>query len=113
MLTQQVLAGVRFIWSRKLNHQLISIRNIRLSQNGNVKIGKARIIKQCYKLNVHSDPTIQPVDGDQTSADANSLGALMLELMREKRATLTSTALDVWSDEAINFVEALLLIDPT
>jgi hypothetical protein len=30
----------------------------------------------------------------------------MLELMREKRETLTSTALDVWSDEAINFVEA-------
>jgi hypothetical protein len=55
---------------------------------------------------VHSDPTIQPADGDQTSADASSLGTVMLELMREKRETLTSIALDVWSDEAINFVEA-------
>jgi hypothetical protein len=30
----------------------------------------------------------------------------MLELMREKKETLTSTALDVWSPEAINFVKA-------
>jgi hypothetical protein len=55
---------------------------------------------------VYSDPTFQPADGDQTSADVNSLGTLMSELMREKRETLTSTALDVWSDGAINFVEA-------
>jgi hypothetical protein len=109
VLTQQVLAGVRFIWSRKLDHQLISIWNIRLSQNGNVKIGKKRIVKQRYKLIVLSDPTIQPASGDQTSADVDSLGTVMLELMREKRETLTSTALDVWSDEAINFVEACSL----
>lgn len=37
MLIQQVLAGIRFIWSRKLDHQLISVRNIRLSQSVNFK----------------------------------------------------------------------------
>jgi hypothetical protein len=30
----------------------------------------------------------------------------MLQLIRQKRETLTSTALDPWSPEAINFVEA-------
>ena len=40
MLIQQVLTGIRFIWSRELDHQLISTHNIRISRNGDIKIGQ-------------------------------------------------------------------------
>ena len=43
VLMQQVLTGIRFIWSRNLDHQLISVRNIRVSRSGNVKIGEESI----------------------------------------------------------------------
>lgn len=52
------------------------------------------------------DPTIAPGVREQTSADLNSLGTVMLQLMGETRETLNSTALDLWSAEAVNFVEA-------
>jgi hypothetical protein len=52
-----------------------------------------------------SDPTIFPDDREHTSADLNSLGTIMLEMMDETRETLKSTAVD-WSAEAVNFVEA-------
>jgi hypothetical protein len=52
-----------------------------------------------------SDTTLFPDDREHTSADLNSLGTIMLEMMDETRETLKSTAVD-WSAEAVNFVEA-------
>jgi len=43
VLMQQVLTGILFIWSRNLDHQLVSVRNIRVSRSGNVKIGEESI----------------------------------------------------------------------
>ena len=52
-----------------------------------------------------SDPTIFLDDREHTSADLNSLGTIMLQMMDETRETLKSTAAD-WSAEAVNFIEA-------
>ena len=52
------------------------------------------------------DPTIAPAVGEQTSADLNTLGTVMLKLMGETRETLNSAASYLWSAEAINFVGA-------
>jgi hypothetical protein len=51
------------------------------------------------------DPTISPDDREHTSADLNSLGTIMLEMIDETRETLESTAVD-WSAKAVNFIEA-------
>jgi serine/threonine protein kinase len=40
LLTSQVLAGIQFIWSRKLDHPRISTENILVSLKGEVKIGE-------------------------------------------------------------------------
>lgn len=52
-----------------------------------------------------SDPTTFPDDREHTSADLNSLGTIMLEMMDETRESIKSTAVD-WSAEAVHFVEA-------
>jgi hypothetical protein len=52
-----------------------------------------------------SDTTLFLYNREHTSADLNSLGTIMLEIMDETRETLKSTAVD-WSAEAVNFVEA-------
>jgi hypothetical protein len=52
-----------------------------------------------------SDPIIFPDEREHTSADLNSLGTIMLQMMDETRETLKSTAAD-WSAEAVNFIEA-------
>jgi hypothetical protein len=52
-----------------------------------------------------SDPTIFPDDREHTSADLNSLGTIMLEIMDKTRKTLKSTPVD-WSAEAVNLLEA-------
>jgi hypothetical protein len=54
---------------------------------------------------MYSDPTIFPDKREHTSADLNSLGTIILEMMDETRESLKSTAVD-WSAEAVNFVEA-------
>ncbi|KAI9774176.1 MAG: hypothetical protein M1839_001878 [Geoglossum umbratile] len=94
-IISQVLAGIRFIWSRKLDHPRISTLNILISPKGEVKI----------------DPTLFPEDEEHTSADLNSLGTIMLQMMNETRETLKSTAVD-WSAEAIDFIEATSLASP-
>jgi len=57
------------------------------------------------KGEVKIDPTIFPDDREHTSADLNSLGTIMLEIMDKTRKTLKSTPVD-WSAEAVNFLEA-------
>jgi len=52
-----------------------------------------------------------PDDDKHTSADLNSLGAIMLEMMKETRESLDSTAVD-WSAEAVDFVEATSSASP-
>jgi hypothetical protein len=54
---------------------------------------------------MYLDPTIFPDNREHTSADLNSLGTIILEMIDETRETLKSTAVD-WSAEAVNFVEA-------
>src|SRR3981081_2682041 len=108
MLIQQVLTGIRFIWSRELDHQLISRHNIRISRNGDIKIGEITIIKQSSITDCCiSDPTFLPADKERTSASLHSLRTLMLDLMGEAKDALTSTALKRWSAEAIDFLEAM------
>ncbi|KAH7393721.1 hypothetical protein BKA64DRAFT_746734 [Cadophora sp. MPI-SDFR-AT-0126] len=85
----QVLAGIRFIESRG-DSATISGRTVRISREGKVKI----------------DPTLVPMDGEGPSADASSLGPLMLSMMNETQETLKATGVHPWSHEAINFVEA-------
>jgi hypothetical protein len=100
------LAGIRFIWSRKFEHKLISVWNIRLSQGRNVKPGKKRIIKQPYKLIM----CVQiPLSNQQIESkfqlDTNSLGTLMLELMNEMRQQMDAVAgntVPLPSDERIS-----------
>ncbi|KAF4636054.1 hypothetical protein G7Y89_g2029 [Cudoniella acicularis] len=72
----------------KLDHPRISTENILVSLKGEVKI----------------DPTIFPDEREHASADLNSLGTIMLQMIDETRETLKSTAVD-WSAEAANFVE--------
>ncbi|KAH8790821.1 hypothetical protein F5882DRAFT_490771 [Hyaloscypha sp. PMI_1271] len=86
-IISRVLAGIRFIWSREFNPQLISLQNVRLSQKGDVKI----------------DHTFLLEEGEKTSADPDTLGTLMLQLMRESKETLARTGAERWSAEAINF----------
>jgi hypothetical protein len=50
------------------------------------------------------DPTIFPDERQYISADLNSLGTIMLQIIDETRETLKSTAVD-WSAEAVNFIE--------
>jgi len=58
-----------------------------------------------------SDPTIFPDEREHTSADLNSLGTIMLQMMDETRESLKSTAVD-WSAEAVNFIEATSFVTP-
>jgi hypothetical protein len=51
------------------------------------------------------NPTIFPDNKKHTSADLNSLGTIMLEIMDETRETLKSIVVD-WSAKAVNFVKA-------
>jgi hypothetical protein len=60
---------------------------------------------------MYLDPTIFPDNREHTSADLNSLGIIILEIMDEMRETLKSTAVD-WSAEAVNFIEATSSIIP-
>ncbi|KAH8757117.1 hypothetical protein BGZ57DRAFT_1008862 [Hyaloscypha finlandica] len=55
------------------------------------------------KDEVKIDPTIFPDDREHTSADLNSLGTIMLEIMDKTRKTLKSTPVD-WSAEAHVFI---------
>ncbi|KFY42373.1 hypothetical protein V494_02448 [Pseudogymnoascus sp. VKM F-4513 (FW-928)] len=89
-IISQVLAGIRFIWSRKLAHVCLSTPNILLSINGEVKLGQSN---------------------DHTSTGMNSLRVLMLEMMRETVETLNSRE-GGWSAEAISFVEAISWASP-
>ncbi|OBT59289.1 hypothetical protein VE04_00393 [Pseudogymnoascus sp. 24MN13] len=89
-IISQVLAGIRFIWSRKLDHVCISTRSILLSMNGEVKLDHTK---------------------DRTSTGMNSLRVLMLEMMRETVETLNSRE-GGWSAEAISFVEAISCASP-
>ncbi|PVH71046.1 hypothetical protein DL98DRAFT_540368 [Cadophora sp. DSE1049] len=112
-IISQVLAGIRFIWSRNLNHQLISVRNILISQKGNVKIGEeALATSKTLELILRTDPTIRPTRKDQTSGDLNSLGAVMLQLIRETKGLLSLLDPGRWSAEAIDFVEATSWASP-
>ncbi|KFY03263.1 hypothetical protein V490_00236 [Pseudogymnoascus sp. VKM F-3557] len=87
-IISQVLAGICFIWSRKLGHVRISTHNVSVSINGEVKL----------------DQTSSPKD--HSSADMDSLKSLVLQLMRETVETLNS-GVGKWSAEAISFVEAI------
>jgi hypothetical protein len=60
---------------------------------------------------MYSDSTIFPDNREYTSADLNSLGIIILEIMDETRETLKSTVGD-WSIEAVNFVEATSSLIP-
>jgi hypothetical protein len=85
-----VLAGIRFIRLRKLNHQLISVRNILISQKGDVKIGeKALAVSKMLELILRTDLTIPLTEKDQTLGCLNSLGAVMLQLIEEVKGSLS------------------------
>jgi hypothetical protein len=108
-----VLAGIRFIRSRNLNHQLISVRNILISQKGNVKIGEeALATSKTLELILRTDPTIPPTEKDQTSGCLDSLGAVMLQLMGELKGSLSLSDPGRWSAEAVDFVEATSWASP-
>jgi hypothetical protein len=51
-------------------------------------------------------------EGEKTSADPDTLGILILQLMRESKETLARTGTEHWLAEAINFVEATSLASP-
>ncbi|KFY32537.1 hypothetical protein V493_00088 [Pseudogymnoascus sp. VKM F-4281 (FW-2241)] len=91
----QVLTGIRFIWSRKLDHPRISARNILLSPNGEVKI----------------DPTDFPDNRSYSSADMGSLRGVMVDMMRDTAEYLNSPQ-EKWSVEAISFLKAISWASP-
>jgi hypothetical protein len=62
-------------------------------------------------INIYPDHTLFPDNDEHTSADLNSLGIIMLQMMDETRETLKSTTVD-WSAEAVNFVEATSFATP-
>ncbi|KAH9205179.1 hypothetical protein DL95DRAFT_397905 [Leptodontidium sp. 2 PMI_412] len=85
----QVLTRIRFIESRG-ESTTISGRTVRIFREGKVKI----------------DPSLVPIDGEGSFADASSLGPLMLSMMNETQETLKATGVRFWSHEAIDFVDA-------
>jgi hypothetical protein len=108
-----VLAGLRFIWSRKLNRQLISVRNILISRKGNVKIGKEAVApSKALELILRTDLTIPPTEKDQISECSKSLGAVMLQLMGEITGSLSLSDPGRWSAEAVDFIEATSWASP-
>jgi hypothetical protein len=89
------------------------VESIRLSQRGDVKIGKRSIINGNYRADfVRQDPTILPAGSTQTSADLKSLGKVMSQLMRENKETLELPGRGGWSAEAIDFLEATSSVSP-
>ncbi|KAH9204391.1 hypothetical protein DL95DRAFT_398561 [Leptodontidium sp. 2 PMI_412] len=86
----QILAGIRFIECRRVGDSTLSGRTVRISREGKVKI----------------DPTLDPIDGEGSSADVSSLRPLMLSMMNETQETLKATGVRSWSHEVIDFVEA-------
>jgi hypothetical protein len=112
ILTLQVLAGIRFIWSRELPNPRVSTENIFISLKGEVKIGKVQGTKDVAELTVrHRDHTLFPDNNEHTSANLESLGTVMLRMMNETRESLDSTAVD-WSAEALDFVKETSLVSP-
>jgi hypothetical protein len=62
-------------------------------------------------INTCPDHTLFPDNDEHTSADLNSLGTIILEMMDETRESLKSTAGD-WSADTVNFVEATSCATP-
>jgi hypothetical protein len=60
-------------------------------------------------INTCLDHTLFLDNDEHTSADLNSLGTIILEMMDETRESLHSTPAD-WSVEAVDFVEATSFI---
>jgi len=59
--SRKILEGIRFIRSRKLYSVLITVKSIRVSQRGEVKIGKSSTLEESYRTDcIRSDPTIDP-----------------------------------------------------
>ena len=109
----KVLAGIRFIRSRKINHQLISVRNILISQKGNVKIGEEAVApSKALELILRTDLTIPPTEKDQISECSKSLGDVMLQLMGETQGSLSLLDPGRWSAKAVDFVEATSWASP-
>ncbi|OAF59719.1 hypothetical protein VC83_03929 [Pseudogymnoascus destructans] len=92
MFAYLVLAGIRFIWSRKLDHPRISARNILISPKGEVKI----------------DHTDFPSSDGQTSENMGCLKTLMLCMMHEQSAV----PVQPWSAEAGHFMTATSWASP-
>ena len=111
LLTLQVLAGIRFIWSQDLRHPRILARNVLISPKGEVKIGKPRVKHIVDLINTCPDHTLFPDNDEHTSANLNSLGTIILEMMDETRESLHSTPAN-WSAEVVNFVEATSFATP-
>jgi hypothetical protein len=78
-----------------------------------VKIGKSSTSEENYRTDcIRSDPTIDPTGSAQTSADLNSLRAIMSQLMREDKETLKLPERGDWSAEALKFLEATCSASP-
>jgi hypothetical protein len=89
------------------------VESIRVSQRGEVKIGKSSTFEESYKTDcIRSDPTIDPAGSAQTLADLNSLGTVMFESMREDRETLKLPGRADRSAEALNFLQATSSASP-
>lgn len=89
------------------------MESIRVSQKGNAKIGKRSIIKEIIELIVYVKiPLSSQTGSTQTSADLNSLGKVMSQLMKENKETLELPGLGGWLAEAIEFLEATSTVTP-
>ncbi|OAF59411.1 p21 protein (Cdc42 Rac)-activated kinase [Pseudogymnoascus destructans] len=93
----QVLAGIIFIWSRKLEHPRISTRNVFISPNGEVKI----------------DPTDFPSSDGQSSRNMECLKTLMLRMMHATNETVKNLPAESCSAEAVSFMAATSWASPS
>ena len=62
-------------------------------------------------VNACLDHTLFLDNDEHTSADLNSLGTIILQMMDETKESLDSTVVD-WSAEVVNFLEATSFATP-
>lgn len=62
-------------------------------------------------INKSLDHTLFPDNNEHTSANLESLGTIMLQMMNETKVSLESTVAG-WSAEAVHFLEATSFASP-